>query len=195
MHRRSLNSVSLILVVSLFSAAAAFADTIQGRVATANRNLVDLTVYDGQGRPYPNALHLKVDSRTRFSGVSNASSLRMGDAVQTDVSRETSGQWRADAMTKLQGGLQTIQYAKSPSPNLMDALKSPTGQKVVRNGLMGALTGAVASGTSGGKAGKGALIGAGVGVLGGFLSDILGQPRQTQTQAQPVTVTDGSGRN
>ena len=77
----------------------------------------------------------------------------------------------------------------------MDALKGPTGQKVIRNGLTGAITGAVASGASGGKAGKGALIGAGVGVLGGFLADALSSRPQAQTNTNAVALsTEDDGR-
>ena len=39
------------------------------------------------------------------------------------------------------------------SPSLMDALKSPGGQSVIKRGLTGALVGGVASGASGGSAG------------------------------------------
>ena len=162
-----------------------FADAVQGRVARVNSHALDLTVYDAQGRPYPNALHLKVDGRTRLSGVPSLAAFRSQDPVSANVRQETAGVWRADSVSLLQ--TQTIRSAPA-SPSLMDALKSPAGQKVIRGGLTGAITGAVASGASGGKAGKGALIGAGVGAAGGLLENLFSQHQQ-QSQTASTTVT------
>ena len=179
---------SLLLMVSIFLLPSiAMADTVQGTVAGTSRNAVDLTVFDSQGKAYPNKLHLKVDSYTRFNGFSSISSIRKKDAVLADVSQEKSGMWRVDSISKLQGTQTVQQTPAQPSPSLMDALKSPTGQKVIRNGLTGAITGAVASGATGGKAGKGALIGAGVGIAGGFLADLFAQRQQPQSSSSTVT--------
>ena len=172
----------------------ALADTVQGTVAKVSRNSLELTVFDSQGKPYPNALRLKIDNRTRLNGFSSVSSIRKQDAVRADVSQERSGSWHMDSISKLQGTLNVQQASAPPSASLMDALKSPTGQKVIRNGLTGALTGAVASGASGGKAGKGALIGAGVGIVGGFLADLLGQRPQAQTASSTVTSQEETRR-
>ena len=44
-------------------------------------------------------------------------------------------------------------------------------KKVLKSGLMGAVTGGIAASASGGKAGTGALVGAGTNVIGGALLD------------------------
>ena len=170
--------IVLAAALSLLSwQAAAYADTIQGRVANIAWKTLDMTVYDAQGRPYPNTLHLKTDSSTKYAGVSSSSALKKGDPVQTVVSQDKTGAWRADSVMKLKptAPVQTTR----PSPSLSGVLSN----KVVRNGLLGAGTGAIAASASGGKAGKGALIGAGVGILGGWLADGMSQPRQQEQQA------------
>lgn len=182
-RRISLRLLAGILIFSF--AGQAFADTVQGTVAKASRSVVDMNVYDAQGRPYPNTLHLTVDRSTRFSGFSSPTMLRKMDPVTAHV-RQRSGAWYADSIGRFQVAGNVRPPTTAPSPSLMDALKSPTGQKVIRNGLTGAITGAVASGTSGGKAGKGALIGAAVGAAGGLLMDLFGQ--RQQQQAQPAKV-------
>lgn len=177
-----------LLFVALFLSfpALAFADTVQGRVATVSPGALDMTVYDSQGRPYPNTLHLKVDSRTRLNGFSSATNLRKQDAVSVDVRQEKTGIWRADSVSLLQGLATAQPVTTRASPSLMDALKSPGGQKIIRNGVTGAVTGAVASSATGGKAGKGALIGAGVGVAGGLLADLFSQRSQPQSSSSTV---------
>ncbi len=167
MWSRQVSRWLLAAVLFLSFPALAFADTVQGRVAAAGTSALDMTVYDGQGRPYPNALHLKVDRYTRLDGVSSPTLLRQQDPVSVQVSQEETGLWRADSISLLQESGAAPRASAPPSPSLRGALGNP----VVRNGLMGAATGAIASSASGGKAGKGALIGAGVGILGGLLLD------------------------
>lgn len=61
-------------------------------------------------------------------------------------------------------------------------------KKVLKQGILGAVTGAVAADQSGGKAGKGALIGAGTSVIGGAVLDtVFGSGQQSApAQQQPV---------
>ena len=167
---------------------AAFADTVQGKIANKNTSGVNLAVYDAQGRPYPNFLRVEVKDPKQLA------SLRTYDWVKADVKQTKNGVWRSDKITRIK----TPQVSASgepfapmpqPSPSLAESLKSPQARSVIRGGLMGALTGAVASGSSGGKAGKGALIGAGLGAVSGLLQNILGSsppPPQYQYQ-QPVS--------
>ena len=184
----------MIAVLALSFSSVAFADVVQGRVASSSPGLLALTVFDAQGRPYPNTLRLKVDNRTKMTGYSNASLPRSKDMVRVDARQESSGQWRADSISKLQG-IRLPQAPSQPGPSLMDALKSPQGQTVIKRGLTGALVGGVASGASGGKAGKGALIGAGAGIVGGWLSDVLSGPsRQSQSNAPTVAVQSDNSR-
>ncbi len=182
----------LLAVFILSFPAVVLADTVQGRVAAISSSALDLIVYDTQGRPYPNRLHLKVDSHTRANGVPSVAAFRKQDPVSANVRQEKAGVWHADSISLLQGAA-TVQPA-SVSSSLMDALKSPTGQKVIRGGLTGAITGAVASGASGGKAGKGALIGAGVGAVGGFLEGLFSQRSQSQNSSTTVTNQEDARR-
>ena len=160
------------LILAFFSAlhVTAFADTLEGRVSQASSRALDVVVYDAQGRPYPNALRLKVDTRTQVSGVESVSDLRPNDAVGAEVHQEESGAWRADSVTLFQE-VNARPATKKPSPSLRDVLGAP----VVRGALMGAATGAIASSASGGKAGKGALVGAGVGAAAGLLEGMFSQ--------------------
>lgn len=171
----------------------ALADLVQGRVAASSAGFLALTVFDTQNRPYPNTLKLKMDNRTKLSsGYSSSSLPRVKDMVRVDVSREKSGQWRANSVSKLQGKNLPAPVA-APSPSLTDALNSPTGRNVVRGAATGAMTGAVASYASGGKAGKGALVGAGVGAAAGLLQGMFSQPSQgQQQQSSPDVRYDGS---
>ncbi len=173
--------LTVVLVLSVLILA--FADTLQGRVVSASSSALNLTVFDSQGRPYPNTLHLKVDNHTTTSGVSSAANLRRNDPVQVEVSQEKSGACRADSIKKFKETGAVRSTASQPSPSLAGALGNP----VVRNALLGAATGAIASSASGGKAGKGALIGAGAGVLGGFLADALSSHSQSQSSQTTVT--------
>jgi len=177
----------------------AMADTIQGRVAKTGMASFDLTVFDAQGRPYPNGLHLLTDSKTKFSGgVTSSSALRVQDAVQANVSRLKDGRWRADSVTKLQKSQTNLPISTAPQSNaLADALKSPTGQNVTRGAITGAVTGGVASYASGGKGGKGALVGAGVGAAAGLLQGLFSQPapqQQSQYNQTNVQYDDGSNQ-
>jgi len=183
MPKRRLRHLLLSAILILSFPVAALADTIQGDVAGTGRNALDVTVYDSQGHPYPNTLRLKIDKGTRLNGFSSIGMLRKRDAIRAEVRQEKAGLWRADSVDLLQNTTSALRPASPPSASLMDALKSPTGQNVIRGSLTGALTGAVASGASGGKAGKGALIGAGVGALGGFLSGLFNQPSSGNSQA------------
>ena len=193
MNKILLRRLCMVTVLALSFSGVAFADVVQGRVASSSPGLLALTVFDAQGRPYPNTLRLKVDNRTKMTGYSNAALPRSKDMVRVDARQESSGQWRADSISKLQG-VNMPAAPSQPGPSLMDALKSPQGQTVIKRGLTGALVGGVASGASGGKAGKGALIGAGAGIVGGWLSDVLSGPsRQSQNSAPTVTTqNDGS---
>ena len=95
---------ALIIAVSILFLlpALSFADTLQGRVAKTGMASIDLTVFDAQGRPYPNGLHLLTDSKTKFAGVASSAGLRVQDAVQVNVSRLKDGRWHADSVSKLQ---------------------------------------------------------------------------------------------
>ena len=176
----------LSAVLFLSFPALALADTVQGRVASVKSGALDMTVYDNQGRPYANALHLKVGTFTRYNGISSAAMLRKNDPIAAQVSQESQGVWRADAISLLQetGAIQST--APRPSPSLAGALGNP----IVRNALMGAATGAIASSASGGKAGKGALIGAGVGAAGGLLAEMLSRRSQPQPSQASVSNQD-----
>ncbi len=173
--------ISSLTVFALLISSFAYADTLQGRVAKTGMASVDLTVFDAQGRPYPNGLHLLTDSKTKFSGVSSSAGLRVQDAVQVDVSRLKDGRWRADSVQKLQKTQTNLPVSTArPSNALADALKSPQGQNMTRGAITGAVTGGVASYASGGKGGKGALIGAGVGAAAGLLQGLFSQPAPQQ---------------
>ncbi len=181
-------SSGFVLVFLLLSfPGLAFADIVQGRVANVSSNALDLKVYDSQGRLYPNTLHLKVDNRTRLNGFSYLSTLRRQDAVSAEVRQQRTGLWRADSISRIQETGPVQQTAAPTSPSLIDALKSPTGQNMIRGGLTGAISGAVASAATSGKAGKGALIGAGVGAVGGLLADLFN--RRPQSQSSPSKIT------
>ena len=188
--RKACFRIVSVSALALFSfSVLAMADVIQGRVVSSSSSALSLTVFDVQGRPYPNTLNLKVDNRTKMSGYSQASLPRSKDMVRVDAKQEKSGQWRADSVSKLKAeGMP--QPVAAPGPSLMDALKSPQGQTIIKRGLTGAVVGGVASGASGGKAGKGALIGAGAGIVGGWLSDVLSQPSQPQAAAPAVNYQD-----
>ncbi len=191
-NRTRVSALSVFMLLAFSHIA--FADTVQGRVAATSPSSLDMIVYDAQGHPYPNILHLKADRHTQLKGVGVVSLLKKQDAISVDVRQQNDGVWRADSITKLQTA-QTVQSAQNPSsPSLMDALKSPTGQKIIRNGLTGAITGAVASGASGGKAGKGALIGAGAGIAGGLLMDLFGQHQQSQSSSPSVSSQEDAKR-
>ena len=189
MSQDSLRGLCACAVFVLSFSGLAFADVVQGRVASSSPSSLALTVFDAQGRPYPNTLKLKVDNRTRMTGYSNASLPRSKDMVRVDARQGSSGQWHADSISKLQG-VSMPQAPSQPGPSLMDALKSPQGQTVIKRGLTGAVVGGVASGASGGKAGKGALIGAGAGIVGGWLSDVLSGPSQQSQSSPAVAVQD-----
>lgn len=149
--------------------AAAFADTIEGRVAGRDERGLAVTVYDPQGRPYPNNISLGIDSRTQLRGAASFSNLQRGTAISADVHQEEDRLWYADRITVFQE-MDAQPATQNPPPTMRDVLGNP----VVRGALLGAATGAIASSASGGKAGKGALVGAGVGAAGGLLGQIFG---------------------
>ena len=169
MRSHPMRSISLALVIFVLFQNAAYADTIQGRIARVRPGSLDVTVYDPQGRPYPNNLSLKTDSRTQVSGVSSLSQLRKQDPVSIDVSQQESGNWHANEVTLFQE-VNAQPATQNPPPTMRDVLGNP----VVRGALLGAATGAIASSASGGKAGKGALIGAGAGAAAGLLGGLFG---------------------
>jgi len=169
---------------------AVLADTVQGRVAAISSSALDMTVYDSQGRPYPNTLRLKVDGNTNVNGVSSLAILRKNDAISAGVRQESTGVWRADTINQLGKTRAVRSTADSPSPSPAGMLGNP----VVRNGLMGAATGAIASSASGGKAGKGALIGAGAGIAGGLLADMFSSHSQPQSSQADVSSREETRR-
>ncbi len=184
MNKRQILNFLLSAALLLSFSAAAFADAIQGRVAKVGSSALELTVYDAQGNAYPNALHLKIDSRTKLDGLSSVWKLKKQNLVNAEVSQQKDGSWRADSISKLEEAGSVQQPATPPSSSLLSTL---TQQKVVRNALLGAITGAVAAKASGGRAGKGALVGAGAGVAGGLLADMFSSRSQSQSSA---TVTN-----
>ena len=170
MFRSLIRPASITLALLGVLQAAAFADSIEGRVARVSSQALDITVYDAQGRPYPNALHLKVDENTQLSGINSVLDLGLHEAVGAQVRQEETGVWRADRVTRFEE-INARPATKNPSPSLRDVLGNP----VVRGALMGAATGAIASSASGGRAGKGALVGAGVGAAAGLLQGMFSQ--------------------
>ncbi len=169
MTMRTVNWMTLTIALVAVLQTTAFADTIEGRVAGTTSQGIDMTVYDPQGRPYPNNLHLKTDYRTQFSGVSSGSALRRGDPISAEVNQEEGGAWLATQINLFQE-MNVRPATQNPPPSMRNILGNP----VVKGALLGAATGAIASSASGGKAGKGALIGAGVGAAGGLLGQLLG---------------------
>lgn len=169
MTTRSIRLASSVLVLFVLLQGAAYADVIEGRIARVNPGALDVTVYDPQGRPYPNELRLKTDYRTRVRGASSLVQLRTNDAVSIDVSQEESQTWRANEVTLFQQ-VDARPATQNPPPTMRDVLGNP----VVRGALLGAATGAIASSASGGKAGKGALVGAGAGAAAGLLGQLFG---------------------
>lgn len=167
--------VSLVLVGLVAFQAAGWADTIEGRVAQVYHDSLEVTVYDPNGRPYPNRLAVNVDEYTRLAGISSLRQLDSGDPISVDVRQEESGAWHAQKITLFQE-IDARPATKNPPPTMRNVLGSP----VVKGALIGAATGAIASGSSGGKAGKGALIGAGVGALGGLLFGGSGDQESSQ---------------
>jgi len=166
---RSIRLAFSALALFVLLQGAAYADTIEGRIARVNPGVLEVTVYDPQGRPYPNELSLKTDYRTRVSGVSSLSRLRTNDAVSIDVSQEESRVWRANEVNLFQE-VNARPATQNPPPSMRDVLGNP----IVRGALLGAATGAIASSASGGKAGKGALVGAGAGAAAGLLGQLFG---------------------
>lgn len=178
MFNRFIRLGALVVVLLGALEAVALADTIEGRVKQASPQALDVIVYDPQGRPYPNALHLKVDWRTRVNGVRSVSDLQPNDPISAEVRQEESGLWRADTVTRFQE-INARPATKNPPPSLRDVLGNP----VVKGALLGAATGAIASSASGGKAGKGALVGAGVGAAAGLLEGMFSQRSQQPAEA------------
>lgn len=170
--------ISLALVFLSVLQIAAFADTLEGRVSQANSTGLNMIVYDAQGRPYPNALRLKVDKGTQVKGVPSVSDLRPNDAVGAQVHQEETGVWHADRITLFQE-VNAHPATKAPSSSLRDVLGNP----VARGALLGAATGAIAASASHGKAGKGALVGAGVGAAAGLLEGMFSQHSKNSSDA------------
>lgn len=169
--RSFIRCTSLVLVFLFGVQMAAFADTIEGRVAQTSSQGLDMTVYDAQGRPYPNTLHLKVDSSTQVVGAPSLYGLRRNDPIRAEVRQDEMRAWHADKVTVFQD-INARPATTKPSPSLRDVLGNP----VARGAITGAVTGAIASSASGGKAGKGALVGAGVGAAAGLLGSMFSQP-------------------
>ncbi len=175
----TLNIVMILLCAANFSA---FADVVQGKIQSMNTAGVNLVLYNDQGQPYPNLLSLRVRNPKELSKV------RTYDWVKAEIEQNKNGAWDAKTLTRIktpQASASGAPFAPTPQPstNLMDSLKNPQAQNILRGGLGGAITGAIASGISGGKAGKGALIGAGLGAVTGLLQNILGaSPPQPYVQ-------------
>ena len=173
MFNRFVRSIALVVVLLSALEAVALADTIEGRVKRASSQALDVIVYDPHGRPYPNALNLKVDRYTRVNGVRSVSDLRPNDAIGAEVRQEESGLWHAESVTRFEQ-INAQPATKNPPPTMRDVLGNP----VVKGALVGAATGAIASSASGGKAGKGALVGAGVGAAAGLLENMFSSRSQ-----------------
>lgn len=170
-----IRGICLVVALISFLQVTGYADMVEGRVAQANAQALDVIVYDAQGRPYPNALRLQVDSRTQLNGISSVADLQPNDAIGADVRRQETGQWHADGVRLFQQ-FHAKPATKQTSPSLREVLGNP----VVRGALLGAASGAIASSASGGKAGKGALVGAGVGAAAGLLQNIFEQKSNAQ---------------
>ena len=175
MTSRPVRLVVLVLASFVLLQSAAYADNIEGRIARTGPGVLEVTVYDPQGRPYPNNLRLATDSRTRLSGVSSLSQLRADDPVSIDVTQQESRLWHADHVTLFQE-VNARPATQNPPPTMRDVLGNP----VIKGALLGAATGAIASSSSGGKAGKGALVGAGVGAAAGLLGQMFGAGDDSQ---------------
>jgi hypothetical protein len=173
--------ITLGVLFLVCAATPALADVVQGKIQSMNTVGVNLALYNEQGQPYPNLLNLRVGEPKQLANV------RTYDWVRADIKQNKKGFWEASSLTKIKTPKVSASGAPfapvlAPSANLMDSLKSPQAQNVIRGGLGGAITGAIASGVSGGKAGKGALVGAGVGAVAGLLQNILGAPAPQPTQ-------------
>ena len=164
------SGVVALAVIALVQTVA-FAEAVEGRIGRVYASAVDLVVYDPNGRPYPNALPVKIVKATKFSGVKTIRGLRSNDAVGVTLHQEESRVWVADQITKFQR-VNARPATQNPPPTMREFLGNP----VVRGALTGAASGALASGLSGGKAGKGALVGAGVGAAAGLLEGLFSQP-------------------
>jgi hypothetical protein len=190
------NRIAVALLVCLLVPSGAWADTVWGTVSRSSSAGIDLNVMGQDGRYYPNTLPVRVANDTRFGGVRSASELSQGDMIRAEVRQEADGAWKATEVERApqaavrapeqQFGTEVAPapYRTAPAPSnaLLDSLKSPQAQKMMREGLSGAVVGGVASAASGGKLGKGALIGAGTGVAAGLLTDYL-QNRPAPGQA------------
>ncbi len=174
MANRFMRSFSFLLLSSSLLQAVAFAETIEGRVAAVGSWTVDVTVFDAQGRPFPNALRVNVDSATQLAGLDSVLELNEGDPVSVDARQMESKNWHADRIALLQNN--KVKPVTKASPSLKDALGNP----MVRGALLGAATGAIAAGASDGKAGKGALVGAGVGAAAGLLGQMFSSRSNSQ---------------
>ena len=157
--------IGLLAIVLLQQTA--FAESIEGRVAWADRENLGVVVYDAQGRPYPNTLTLRSYGGTQLNGIDSIEELRPNDPIGADIRQQENGEWIVDSITAFQQ-VNVKPATKKPSSSLSSVLGNP----VVKGALLGAATGAIASSASHGKAGKGALIGAGVGaLLGGIFNN------------------------
>ena len=178
MRRHWVRSVSFSLILVCVLQAMALAESVEGRVVQTGPRSVDMVVYDAQGRPYPNALHLTVDRNTQLAGFTSLSQLRSNDALGAQVHQEESRLWHADSLTRFQE-VNAQPATPKPSPSLKSALGNP----VVRGALVGAATGAIAASASHGKAGKGALVGAGVGAAAGLLEGLFSSRSQSSSNS------------
>ena len=59
MRTRPVRLAALALALLALFQGAAYADNIEGRIARMSPGALDVTVYDPQGRPYPNNLAVK----------------------------------------------------------------------------------------------------------------------------------------
>ncbi len=137
---RSIRMASLVLVLGILFQGVAFADNIEGRIAGVRPGALEVTVYDPQGRPYPNNLQLSTDSRTRVYGARYLSELRPNDPVSIEVTQLESRAWHADEVNLFQE-VNAQPATQNPPPTMRDVLGNP----VVRGALLGAATGAIAS--------------------------------------------------
>lgn len=189
-------ALSAVLVL-VFSAGPAFADVVQGKIASMNTTGVNLTIYDDQGRAYPNLLPVRVSDPLILKN------LRTYDWVSAEVVQSKTGFWQAESIKRIptpQTSASGAAFSGAPrqpsalgdvSNNLKNALSSPQAKSALRSGLAGAVTGAIASTASGGKMGKGALVGAGVGAVASLLQGIFNAPApQAITEPAPYFVEE-----
>src|SRR5258708_4645357 len=124
MFKHFIRPVSLAVVLLISLQLSAFADEIQGRVVQSNPDALVVTVYDAQGRPYPNSLSLRVDNYTQVVGVGSPLDLRPQDPIGAQIHQLETGEWHADRVTLFQD-VNAQPATQKPSSGLRDLLGNP----------------------------------------------------------------------